>query len=48
VEPLDDVLWWDTDGRDEDLCTALNNDINELVELALRVIVAAEVLVSIP
>lgn len=48
VEPLDDMLWWDTDGRDEDLYATLNNDINELVELALGVIVTVGLLVSIP
>ena len=33
---------WDTDGRDEELGTAVDDDADELVELALCVIVAVE------
>lgn len=40
VEPLDDSLGGNTDGRDEELSTALDDDIDELVELALGVVVA--------
>lgn len=40
VELVNDSLWWDTDGGDEELGTRLNNNIDELVELALGVIVA--------
>jgi hypothetical protein len=40
VEPVHDVLWWDTDGRDKELCAALDGNINELVKLSFGVIVA--------
>jgi hypothetical protein len=40
VEPLDDSLGGNTDRRDEELSTALDDDIDELVELALGVVVA--------
>lgn len=39
VEPLDDVLWWDTDGTDEELGLLLDNDVDQLVELTLGVVV---------
>jgi hypothetical protein len=41
VELLNDVLGWNTDGTDEEFGSALNNDINKLVELSLGVIMAA-------
>lgn len=40
VELLDNGLGGDTDGGDEELGTALDDDIDELVELALGVVVA--------
>jgi hypothetical protein len=40
VELLDDVLGGYTDGADEELGARVNDDINELVELALGIIVA--------
>lgn len=46
VEFLDDVLWWDTDGRDEKTGAGFDGDVDELVELALGVVVAVEVFVS--
>lgn len=39
VETVDDVLGRDTDGTDEELGTLLNDDGDELVELALGVVV---------
>lgn len=41
VELVDDVLGGNTDGGDEELGTGLDDDVDELVELALGVIVAA-------
>lgn len=40
VEALDDCLGGDTDGGDEELGAALDDDVDELVELALGVVVA--------
>lgn len=40
LQLLDDMLGGDTDGRDEQLGTRLDDDVDELVELALGVIVA--------
>jgi hypothetical protein len=40
VESVDDMLWGDTNGRNEQLCSALNNNGNELVQLALGIIIA--------
>jgi hypothetical protein len=40
VELLDDGFGWDTDGADEELSTRVDDDINELVELAFGVVVA--------
>ncbi len=40
VEALDDGLGGNTDGRDEELGAALDDDVDELVELALGVVVA--------
>jgi hypothetical protein len=40
VESLNDVLWWDTDSRDEKFGTRLDNNVNEFIELSLGVIVA--------
>jgi hypothetical protein len=40
VQPVDDLLGGDTDGGDEQLGTGLNDDVDELVQLALGVIVA--------
>lgn len=40
VELVDDGLGWHTDGRDEQLCARLDDDIDELTELALCVVVA--------
>lgn len=42
VELLHDVLWWDTDGRDEETGAGLDCNVNQLVELALGVVVAME------
>lgn len=47
VELVDDSLWWDTDGGDEELGARLDNDIDELVELTLGVIVAEGMLVIV-
>lgn len=43
METLDDVLGRDTDGADKELCAFLDNDGDELVELALGVVIAATV-----
>lgn len=40
VQPVDDLLGGDTDGGDEQLGAGLNDDVDELVQLALGVIVA--------
>lgn len=40
VELLDDVLGWNTDGTDEEFGSALDDDINKLVELSFGVVVA--------
>ena len=42
VELLDDSLGGDSDGGNKELGTALDDDIDELVELALGVVVAKE------
>lgn len=42
VELVDDGLGGDTDGRDEQLGAGLDNDVDELIKLALGVIVAKE------
>ena len=39
---LNDVLGWDTDSTDEEFGTALNDDINKLVELSLGVVMAKQ------
>lgn len=46
VETIDDMLGWDTDGGDEQLCAAVNDDAHKLVELALSIIVAALIALS--
>ena len=46
VEFLNNMLWWDTDGRDKELSTRLNDNVNELVKLTLGVIVAVQKLVN--
>ena len=38
-----DGLWRDADGGDEELRATIDDDANELVELALCVVVAAQV-----
>jgi hypothetical protein len=40
VEAVDDGLGWDADGGDEELGPGLDHDVDELVELALGVVVA--------
>lgn len=42
VQAVDDVLGGDTDGGDEELGAGLDDDVDELVELALGVVVAAQ------
>ena len=42
VELVDNSLWWDTDGGNEKFSTRLDNNIDELIELALGVIVATK------
>ena len=46
VELVDNSLWWDTDGGNEKLSAGLDNNIDELVELALGVIVAGKLVSS--
>jgi hypothetical protein len=41
VESVNDVLWGDTDGGDEELRAAVDDDVDELVKLALGVVIAA-------
>lgn len=47
MEFLDDVLWWDTDGRNEKSRAGLDDNIGKLIELSLGVIVAVKLSVSI-
>ena len=42
VQPVDDMLGRDTDGGDEEFGSRFDDDIDELVELALGVIVAIQ------
>lgn len=44
MDAVDDVLWWDTDGGDEEGGLLLDDDVDELVELALGVVVAVMIL----
>jgi hypothetical protein len=44
VESVDDMFGGNTDGGDEELGTAVDNDADELIELAFCVIVAGGVL----
>ena len=44
VESVDDMLWGDANGGDEELGSAVDDDADELVELAFCVIVAGGVL----
>jgi hypothetical protein len=41
VKLLDNVFWGNTDGRDEKSGTRVDDDVDQLVELALGVVVAA-------
>ena len=41
VELLNDSLGGNTNSRDEELGAALDNDIDELVELALSIVIAS-------
>jgi hypothetical protein len=38
VEFLDDMFWGDADGTDEDLGATFDDDVDELVQLALCVV----------
>lgn len=40
MELVDDCLWWHPDSGDEELSTGVNDDVDELVKLALGVVVA--------
>ena len=40
VETVDDMLRWDADGGDEELCAAVDDDAHELVKFALSIIIA--------
>lgn len=40
VQSVNDMLWWHTDGRDEQLGAALDNNGDQLVKLSLGVVVA--------
>lgn len=42
VESLDDVLGGNTDGGNEELGTALDDDVDQLIELTLGVVVARD------
>lgn len=44
MESVDDMLWGDANGGDEELGSAVDDDADELVELAFCVIVAGGVL----
>lgn len=43
VELLNDGLRGDTDGADEELSTALDDDVDEFIKLAFGVVVASEI-----
>lgn len=40
VETLNNMLRWNTNGRHEKLCTAVDDDADQVVQLAFRVVVA--------
>ena len=40
VQSVDNMLWWDTDCRDEEFGARVDDDAYEFVELALRIVVA--------
>lgn len=41
VQLVDDLLWWDADGGDEELSAGVDDDVDQFAELALGVVVAA-------
>jgi len=47
VELVNDGLGWDTNGRDEETGARLDDDVDEVIELALGVVVAAEGAISV-
>lgn len=36
---LDDLFWWNTDGANKQLCTFLNDDINQVIQTAFGVVI---------
>ena len=40
VETLDHVFWWDTNSRNEESSASVDDDSDELVKLALCIVVA--------
>ena len=40
MKALDDLLGWDTDGGDKQLCTTIDDDADQIIEFAFGVIVA--------
>lgn len=46
VQTLDHLFWRDTNGRDKQTCAGINDDVDEIVELAFCVVIAAVSLVS--
>lgn len=45
MQTVNDMLWWDTNSRDKEAGFAFDDNINKLVQLALRVVVASSMLV---
>ena len=39
VEPVNNFLWWYTDGRDKELSTRVNDYVDEFTQFALSVVV---------
>jgi hypothetical protein len=47
VQLVDNRLWWHAHGRDEEFRTGVDDDVDELVELAFCVVVAGEKYVKV-
>ena len=46
MKTVDDMLGWDADGGDEELCATVDDDAHELVELSLSIIIAVLIVLS--
>ena len=43
VDLLDNVLWWDSDSADKESGTRVDDNVNQVIEFAFRVVVAVAV-----